>query len=243
MASEGNSTSTQTVFDRMNATWNEVVSMTPLIVPESGITESSSLKELDLSGPSPSVQPVLVFKGGRVLIFADHDIRPGRGGLPRPTKDTFKMTSGFGGGNPEDPFAEGDPVDVSLYGFPQQIKENVLYMGAVFVARGEGWGPVITIPFYVTFEADPALEYLNSKWADNDNCRFRDFRTIHLNEFVKTGNSVSAVYDENKLVKINARDHGVVPSSEGEVITLWDEGTAREKLLPIMVQWYEKNVN
>ena len=79
------------------------------------------------------------------------------------------------------------------------IRDHIKFMGGVFVCKGEGWGPVVTIPYSCDVGILAAFMHSVNEKADG---RFVDFIKIPLDTAIEAGGEENAGYDESKLAVI-----------------------------------------
>lgn len=247
----------------VNLGWDAAKSMTPALEHTINVAHVDPQKELiGKSGPSPSNQALVVVltqEGPYVLMCKDYDLRTLPGGQLRPTYGALKASFGFG--LPKDHAFQNSfealvrgPANTALYRlFDTMDLKNVKTANFVYSEGGQGWGPAVTIPLFLTGnnaikmefeEAEKILAALNhnahevfAAKSESDTLagRFRDFSLIPLKSLLKTGSDQPAVLDESLLETIEV---------DGQLVKLWDESQMRKNLLPhvgaFTSQFYDK---
>ena len=238
----------------MDFQWDAAKSMTPALEHTINVSKRNINEELvGKEGPSPSNQALVIMltqqEGPCVLMCKDYDLRKlaeKDGGGLRPTYGTLKASFGFGlpqnhnFQNSFEALVKG-PANIALYKlFDNMDLKNVRTANFVYSEEGQGWGPAVTVPLFLTgsnsikmelAEAKKIITTLNQTANDvfstknKDDImtgRFRDFSLIPLKLLLQTGSDQPAVFDENKLEVINV---------DGQLVKLWDESQMRKNLL------------
>jgi hypothetical protein len=222
--------------------WDATKSMTPALPQTIGVSETDPEQVLiGKEGPSPSNQALVVMhtsEGDFVLLCKDYDPRLVDGKY-RPTHGALKASFGFG--LPKDHSFESSfqalvkgPANTALYNLFSKVDLSCVQTGKfAYSEGGKEWGPVSTIPVFISVDFDMAnklvaqLNQISQQTFDNRKNdfegRFRDFTLLPLKALLSTGNDQPAVLDESKLEMIMV---------DGVPTKLWDESQMRKNLLP-----------
>lgn len=242
---------TPVLSSHVDQEWNPDKSMTAALEHTINITKVDPCEQLvGRDGPSPSNQALVVMmtnEGAHVLMCKDFDLRKLDNSKYRPTHGALKASFGFGFPNDHDFKSSYEallkgPANIALYKLFDHINpKNIKSANFVYSEGGQGWGPAVTIPLFLTGddsalmnrqEADHIVAQLNqqataafeSKQPDDIfTGRFRDFTLVPLKTLLHTGSDQPAVMDEDKLEVIK---------HNGQDAKLWDESQMRLNLLP-----------